>query len=124
MQRSVTEVKGSVADAPHALQGDGFSVHPRRQPRESPQALTAPVNGSCRIQIAVQHEAAGLFAQAGVFAPGSTNAVGHQDIWLRRTPPASPPQRQGSSPMACGGRKPDSVILGYRLEHPQGEMIY
>jgi hypothetical protein len=29
-------------DAPHTLKRNGFSVHPRRQPRESPQALSAP----------------------------------------------------------------------------------
>jgi hypothetical protein len=52
-------------DTPHALQPDGFSVHPlrhRRHPRhrrESPKALSAPLNSLGRVQIPIEDETAG-----------------------------------------------------------------
>ena len=47
-----------VSDTPRGLQPSGFSVHPPSQRRESPKALSAPLNVLGRVQIAVQDEAA------------------------------------------------------------------
>src|SRR5712691_4464617 len=43
-------------DTPHGLKPDGFSVHRVRQRQDSPQALSAPVNVSGRILIAVHNQ--------------------------------------------------------------------
>ena len=47
-----------LADTPHGLKPDGFSVHRPRQRRDSPKALSAPLDISCRVLVAVQHETA------------------------------------------------------------------
>jgi hypothetical protein len=45
-----------------------------------------------------------LWAHAYGFQPDSTNTGAHQDVWLGRKPPASPPHRRCSRPTACGAR--------------------
>src|SRR5258707_1996941 len=45
-------------DTPHGLQPGGFSVHHPRQRRDSPKALSAPLDVSGRVLIAVQHQSA------------------------------------------------------------------
>ena len=40
--RKVTRTCAGTSDTPQGLQPHGFSVHPRRHPRESPKALSAP----------------------------------------------------------------------------------
>ncbi len=46
-------------DTPHGLTPDGFSVQRPGQRRDSPQALSAPVDVSRRVLIAVHHQSAG-----------------------------------------------------------------
>src|SRR5258708_31902276 len=52
----VLRTAASDTDTPHGLKPDGFSVHCPRQRRDSPQALSAPLNVSGRILIAVHHQ--------------------------------------------------------------------
>src|SRR5262245_25713817 len=49
----------AMSDTPHGLTPGGCSVHPRREPRASPQALPAPVHGPRRVLVRVQHQATG-----------------------------------------------------------------
>jgi aryl-alcohol dehydrogenase-like predicted oxidoreductase len=46
------------ADTPHGLKPGGFSVRPRRQPRESPKALPEPLDVSGRVLVSVRDIAA------------------------------------------------------------------
>src|SRR5258708_3708857 len=41
------------------LKARGFSVHPRRHPRESPKGLPGPLDVPCRVLITVQHQSTG-----------------------------------------------------------------
>src|SRR5260370_18641997 len=59
LRRDVTDIRGRLipgSDTPHALKGGGFSVHCPSQRRDSPKALSAPVNVSRRILIAVHNQ--------------------------------------------------------------------
>src|SRR5258708_11740655 len=59
LRRDVTDIRGRVipgSDPPHALKGGGFSVHCPSQRRDSPKALSAPLNVSRRILIAVHNQ--------------------------------------------------------------------
>jgi hypothetical protein len=61
--------------------------------------------------------ACGVIAHVGVVPPASTTSEGHQDVWLRPKPPASPPHRLGSSSAACGGLDSVSAALHETLPH-------
>src|SRR5258708_30889403 len=59
LRRDVTDIRGRLipgSDTPHALKGGGFSVHCPSQRRDSPKALSAPLNVSRRILIAVHNQ--------------------------------------------------------------------
>src|SRR5260221_2847785 len=51
--------RSSRVDTPPGLQPHGFSVHPRRYPRESPQGLPGPLNVPGRVFVSIEDEAAG-----------------------------------------------------------------
>src|SRR5258708_7032857 len=57
-----------VADTPQGLTPHGFSVRPRRQPRESPQALPAPVDSPGRVLVSIEHASA-VGADLGAHRP-------------------------------------------------------
>jgi hypothetical protein len=74
------------ADTPHGLKPDGFSVHPRRQPHESPKALPAPVNGSRGMVVSMPARAR-LVPQSGhacqrTDQPWWTTTPPPQQVWL------------------------------------------
>src|SRR5262245_4455438 len=65
-------------------------------------ALQLPLLGGGGPKLFLVGLAACLVAHTRIFQPGTTTSGGHQDFWLK----PGAPNRQGSSPAACGGRKP------------------
>src|SRR5260221_13041065 len=65
-------------DTPHGLKPGGFSVHHPRQRRDSPKALSAPLDISGHVLIAVQYQSA-----------GRTDMGAHPEALLDTRPPAA-----------------------------------
>src|SRR5258708_39285088 len=79
-----------VADTPQGLTPHGFSVRPRRQPRESPQALPAPVDSPGRVLVSIEHASA-VGADLGAHRPAVLAAFPTPAPVLAGGRPVQPP---------------------------------